>query len=70
MELTELRNRVASTKTFDGLSKIQKRFFIKYKNLEEIRHGLTVCENIGYEKWKQQTGEGALSNIVGELVKA
>lgn len=58
MSLTALRisqDQVKATKSYQGLSKIQKMLVIKRQNVLQIQNAINVISNIGYVKWHQQS---------------
>lgn len=46
---------IKETNAFKSLNFIQKKFVTKRKNMLKLEHHLKVIENIGYDKWLNQS---------------
>jgi GTPase len=50
--------------SYKKLTPIQQRIAVKYKNLKEIDHCISVINNIGHEKWLRQTNTWCINKKI------
>jgi hypothetical protein len=67
--MKSFRQKVEETATYKQLNSVQKNFATSTSNLKHLQDGVTIASNIGYEKWKSQSGFSERnSNIVADII--
>jgi hypothetical protein len=67
--MNSFRQKVEATATYKSLNTVQKEFALSKANLKHLEDGLTIAINIGFEKWKNQSGYSERnSNLVYDLI--
>lgn len=60
---------IQKTQTYSKMEKMRQTFVVKKENRKMINDAITICRNIGFEKWKQSTSFTSWNiNIVEELL--
>lgn len=50
-----IRKMIMETDVFKELDGMVQTMMLKKGNVEQIRHGVAVCKNIGFDQWERQT---------------
>lgn len=67
--MSTFREKVEATATYKSLNAVQKDFALSTSNIRHLQDGLTIANNIGFEKWKGQSGFSERNtNIVFDLM--
>ena len=59
-----LKERILNSSAYFHMTKAQKDLVRKKHNIDLIYHHLKVIENIGVEKWKQQSNPNYLNKLL------
>ena len=67
--MKSFREKVEATPTYKSLNSVQKEFASSKSNMKHLEDGVTIANNIGYDKWKQQSGYTERNaNIVFDII--
>lgn len=68
-KLYQLRDKIVVSDCYLSMDNIQQKLSIKTNNLRKLENHLNVINNVGYEKWLQQSKPNYLNKLLIKELK-